>query len=72
MNFKKIDINSFKDISPFFKHQQSMACEYSFGILYFWKDYFNYQSDIAEKLEICCKVLHSHGFEFIYIEDLLK
>lgn len=43
MNFKKIDINSFKDISPFFKHQQSMACEYSFGILYFWKDYFNYQ-----------------------------
>ena len=39
---------------------------------YFHKDYFNYQSDIAEKLEICCKVLQSHGFEFIFIEDLLK
>ena len=39
---------------------------------YFHKDYFAYQSDIEQKLSIACYVLHRNGFEYIFIEDILR
>lgn len=39
---------------------------------YFHKDYFGYQSDIQEKLDIACRVLQRHGFEYIFIDDILR
>lgn len=39
---------------------------------YFYPEYYAYQPEYAEKLEIACQVLAEKGFRFIFIEDLLK
>lgn len=48
MIFRKINIDSFEKINPFLQKQSSMSCDFSFGILYIWKDYFNYQYSIVD------------------------
>ncbi len=39
---------------------------------YFHKDCFCYQEDITAKLNIAFEVLKKHGFEYIFLEDLLE
>ena len=39
---------------------------------YFHKDCFCYQEDITTKLNIAFEVLKKHGFEYIFLEDLLE
>ena len=39
---------------------------------YFYADYFNYQPDYAEKLMVACEVLKENGYEFIFMQDLIK
>jgi len=39
---------------------------------YFHKEYFNYQPDYAEKLMVACEVLKENGYEFIFMQDLIK
>ena len=36
---------------------------------YFYKDYFAYQPDYAEKILIAAKLAHEDGRDFIFIED---
>ena len=43
MNFRNIEPNSYEEIKDFLFNQNSKICEYSFGILYIWKDYFNFK-----------------------------
>lgn len=43
MIFKKIEPSSYKEIKKYISLQGSKACEFSFGILYIWKDYFNFK-----------------------------
>ena len=37
---------------------------------YFHKDYFHYQSDYAEKIFTCGKLLQDAGYEFFFLEEL--
>lgn len=39
---------------------------------YFYPEYYAYQPDYEEKLYIACEVLKEHGYEFIYIDDIIK
>jgi len=39
---------------------------------YFYPDYFNYQPDYAEKIYKMGEILSKNGFEFFFIEDLVK
>lgn len=39
---------------------------------YFYPDYFAYQPDQAEKYHKMCKVLVENGYEFFFMEDILK
>ncbi len=39
---------------------------------YFYKDYFNYQPDYAEKIYKMSEILASNGYEFFFVEDLVK
>lgn len=39
---------------------------------YFYADYFNYQPDYAKKLMVACEVLKENGYEFIFMQDLIK
>ena len=43
MDFRNIEPNSYEEIKSFIFNQNSKICEYSFGILYIWKDYFNFK-----------------------------
>ena len=37
---------------------------------YFYKDYFHYQPDYAEKIFTCGKLLQDAGYEFFFLEEL--
>jgi len=39
---------------------------------YFYKDYFNYQPEYGEKILLMGKVLSEAGYEFIFMEDMVK
>ena len=39
---------------------------------YFYSDYFNYQPDYAEKIYKMSEILSQNGYEFLFIEDLVK
>ncbi len=48
MEFKKITKDSYKELKPYLERQEYKMCDYSFGILYIWKDYFNYKYAIDD------------------------
>ena len=39
---------------------------------YFYPEYYAYQPDYAEKLMVACDVFHQNGYDFIFMEDLIK
>lgn len=39
---------------------------------YFYKDYYAYQPDYADKIMASAKIFARYGFEFIFAEDLIK
>lgn len=39
---------------------------------YFYPEYYAYQPDYEEKLMIGCDELHKNGYEFIFMEELIK
>ncbi len=39
---------------------------------YFYKEYENYQPDYAAKMELCWKILHTHGYRAAFVEDALS
>ncbi|EPZ55661.1 hypothetical protein H477_3020 [[Clostridium] sordellii ATCC 9714] len=40
MIFKEIDIDSYKELRPFFNSVDYEACEYCFTTLYMWRDMY--------------------------------
>ena len=38
---------------------------------YFFKEYFAYQSDYAEKILVMSEMMSKNGYGFIFIEDLV-
>ncbi len=39
---------------------------------YFYPEYYAYQKDYKEKLFLACEVLFKYGYEFIFVDDLIK
>ncbi len=39
---------------------------------YFYPEYFAYQPEYKEKLMIACDELHKNGYQFIFMQDLIK
>ena len=39
---------------------------------YFYPDYYAYQKDYAEKTYKMSEILHKNGYEFCFVEDLVK
>jgi len=45
MHFKKVELEDYKKIQPYFDNQPYLMCDYSFGALYMWRDL--YQTEFA-------------------------
>ena len=39
---------------------------------YFYPEYFAYQPDYAEKVLKAAEILHKYGYEYFFIEELVK
>lgn len=67
-----INALSYDEIAPWFENY--LGDEYiclADHEQYFYEDYFNYQSDYAEKIYKMCECAIENGYEFIFYEDML-
>lgn len=39
---------------------------------YFYPEYFAYQSDYHDKTMLCAKILHDAGYEYFFVEEIVK
>ena len=57
------------EFAPFLNDEYIGICNHE---QYFYPDYFAYQPDQPQKLEKMCEILTGNGYEFFFIEELVK
>lgn len=50
MNFKKLTLDDIKTIKPYLKHVETIACDYTLGVLFMWRDYYDLEWAIEDDI----------------------
>ena len=78
MNFKRFSIGPCLNLTPLDEIEKDFARALGREYIiyfnheqYFYKDFFWYQPDYADKVLAAAKWLHGHGYEYIFMDEML-
>src|SRR5574344_395178 len=77
MKMEKISLSNIKDIIPFLNKKQSNSCDYTLGVKYMWRDYYQTEYAIINQTLVMGEYYNKGPYAFYYpigedVEQALK